>query len=244
MKKFLGLILFLLISILFIWKDLPHQDPSSYFNFGDQLRIFNIPHFTDVISNLVFLIAGLIGIIQLLKVQKKRATLSQISAWVLSLSSLLLCFASGYFHWTPMPETLVWDRLPLSLCFASMIMLLLSDRLNEIGDKILLPLFIILILGSPLLALGTYYGYQDVRPYVILQLSSILVVIYLFLVTKKNKLSQRSLFFLLLFYVLAKAFEVLDHSIFDMTGFLSGHNLKHFSAGLAIALFSLDFRNL
>ena len=45
---------------------------------------------------------------------------------MLTLGVLLTGFGSGYYHWSPSNETLVWDRLPMTLTFLPMTALLLG----------------------------------------------------------------------------------------------------------------------
>ena len=85
------------------------QDPTYH--------LFAGPGWADVLTNLPFVGLGLWG--------WRRAR--GAAARVLTLGVLLTGFGSGYYHWSPSNETLVWDRLPMTLTFLDR----KSTRLNS-----------------------------------------------------------------------------------------------------------------
>ncbi|MBT3812899.1 MAG: hypothetical protein HOE45_04700 [Gammaproteobacteria bacterium] len=39
---------------------------------------------------------------------------------------ILVAAGSSYYHWNPNNQTLVWDRLPMTICFMSLFVALLG----------------------------------------------------------------------------------------------------------------------
>src|SRR3974390_2809260 len=96
-----------------------HQ-PEQYHNFADQRAWLNIPHFADVVSNLIFVWVGVAGLVRLRRgVSLDRVT--QQSLTVFFIGMLLTAFGSSYYHWSPDSQTLLLDRLPMTIAFAGAI---------------------------------------------------------------------------------------------------------------------------
>jgi len=71
------------------------QDPG-YHNFADKRAFFGVPNFWNVVSNLPFLVVGLMSW------TRKR---------VFALGLIITAFGSGLYHWNPNNSTLIWDRV-------------------------------------------------------------------------------------------------------------------------------------
>lgn len=93
------------------------QDPG-YHNLSDRRMIAGIPNFGDVVSNAAFLVVGLLGLWQLFQVREDRSRLAhpqEALPLAIAFGGTILIFAgSGYYHWAPDNETLLWDRLPMT----------------------------------------------------------------------------------------------------------------------------------
>src|SRR5262249_19303417 len=83
-----------------------HQD-ARYHEFADRRHFLGIPNFADVISNAPFLIIGLAGIIL---GATGRLTGYSICWFTFFLGVSLVSVGSGYYHWDPNNDSLVWDR--------------------------------------------------------------------------------------------------------------------------------------
>src|SRR5258707_798113 len=96
----------------------PIAQPEDYHNFADARTFFGVPRTWDVLSNLGFLIAGVLGVKYLLSRSSDATFTDQRERWpyiVLFFGVLLTCFGSGYYHLAPDDARLVWDRLPMTL---------------------------------------------------------------------------------------------------------------------------------
>ena len=115
------LLLLIVIVMIIVTAFVPRiaQDPA-YHNFADQRAFFSIPNFFDVTSNLPFLFVGVWG----LWMVGRCHFLDPVERWpyvVLFIGIFLTCFGSAYYHWTPNNQTLVWDRLPMTIAFMGLL---------------------------------------------------------------------------------------------------------------------------
>lgn len=207
------------------------QNPD-YHNFADKRLLFGIPHFFDVFSNILFLIAGVYGVYRFHKV--KISGPARYTYLVFLLGLILTCFGSGYYHWQPSTERLFWDRMPMTIAFMGFLNCLISLRISQsLGKKLSIPM---ILLGF---ATVIYWSYTeslengDLRPYVILQMGMLLLTVVIMLLYKGDHPSNSSIWILFIFYVAAKVTESFDHKIYELTYHqMSGHSIKHLLAGI------------
>ncbi|MCP4048855.1 MAG: ceramidase, partial [Gammaproteobacteria bacterium] len=96
------------------------QDPA-YHQFADQRTILGVPNFWNVVSNLPFLITGVMGLFSLYHAGGIKFLTEIKPAYILFFAGIaLVCFGSAYYHLWPDNETLVWDRLPMALAFMAL----------------------------------------------------------------------------------------------------------------------------
>jgi len=218
------------------------QDPA-YHNFADKRGWLGIPNFGDVMSSLPFLFFGLMGVAA---VYLGRSVVFNMKGeripWqVFFIGAFLVGFGSGYYHWEPSNQTLVWDRLPMTIAFMSFFSVVIMERLNEKGGLQLLP--ILLIVG----AASVFYwdhtetlGNGDLRPYALVQFLPMLLIPLMFWLLPARYSGLKYLGYGLFWYVLAKVLEHFDRGIFAMTGeVISGHTLKHISASVGVLMMVL-----
>ena len=112
-----------IIAIAGIFILSPIEQNKEYHNFCDSNTIFNIPNFWNVVSNIPFLIIGLVGLY-------KTSTLSKtkIQYIIFFLGISLVSLGSGYYHLNPNNNTLVWDRLPMTIAFMSLLSTTFSKK--------------------------------------------------------------------------------------------------------------------
>lgn len=225
--KLSTLILICLGSFIYLFS-LPAitQDPI-YHQFIDTRMFAEIPNTQDVLSNLVFILVGFLGLKEALKNKVKGQT-----AWIAFFASIILVApGSAYYHWSPNNFTLVWDRLPMSLAFMALFIGLMSEHISPISERFLPGA---LLLGVSSVIIWAITG--DLRFYFWIQFSSFLVIpIILFMFSSRY---THKLFygFTLLFYGLAKWSEIKDREIFNWShNLLSGHTLKHVLAAIGIS---------
>src|SRR3989344_1176426 len=126
MKKetvgYIVLITLALSAIIGIFFSPPIRQDEDYHHFSDKDTLLGIPNFLNVISNLPFLIVGTLGVLKLKHLKKFH---TQYGLFFLG-----ICFVAGgsaYYHLNPTTETLVWDRLPMSLAFMALFSLIISE---------------------------------------------------------------------------------------------------------------------
>src|SRR5277367_3578641 len=198
----------------------PVLQDQGYHQFADQRELFGIPNFWNVVSNLPFIAIGAVG---LLRVRRDATTI------VLFTGLLLTGFGSSYYHWNPNDGTLFWDRLPMTLCFAAILALVVKERVNARAGAILLwP-----ALAIGLLSLLLWRWTDDLRLYFWVQFFPGLAVLLLFLLYPPKYTGTYYWIIAAGLYVLAKVFEFSDHVIFSAGHLLSGHTLKHLTAAAA-----------
>ncbi|MBC7777934.1 MAG: alkaline phytoceramidase [Phycisphaerae bacterium] len=219
------------------------QNPA-YHDYADQRVILGIPYFWNVMSNLPMLFIGLYGLWQASRHYNRRP--AGVARWiplVLSGGVFITCFGSAYYHWAPSNDTLLWDRLPMTLMFMSLLSLLMYDYLGPRAGTLSFWLTLPLGIASVLYwHLGEAAGHGDLRPYALVQFFPMLAV-PVFLLSYPGKVPYvRYILYLLGWYVVAKLCEHYDKPIYETLGFWSGHTLKHLfgAVGLVYAMKLLD----
>jgi hypothetical protein len=218
------------IAIGLIVHGVIEQDPG-YHNFADQRGLLGLPHFFDVISNAPFMVVGLLGMY---------SGLTRIVAgprrlyWMTFFAGVaLVSLGSSYYHVEPNNETLVWDRLPMTIAFMALFNLVIDERLGQRAGKMLFPVLMGLGIASVLV---WHLGEGDLRLYGFVQFFPLLampLLTWLF-PTSIGAPGRTRLFALaLLAYAAAKILEATDKQLFEALHLVSGHTLKHLAAGLA-----------
>jgi len=213
---------------------------AAYHQFADQRSCLGIPNFWNVVSNISFAAIGIGGLAFIRRnahgdvTQQTFIDRRERRPYIGIFAGLVLtAFGSAYYHWTPNNARLVWDRLPMTIVFGSMVAALVVERISvEVGLK-LLPVFVLIGGGSVLQWYwDELHGRGDLRLYAAVQVYSALVLVLVLLI--RARYSHGHLLGVVFgFYVLAKAFEELDQQIFSRTHFVSGHTLKHLAAAAA-----------
>jgi hypothetical protein len=209
------------------------QDPA-YHRFADARTLLGIPNCLNVLSNLPLLAAGLCGLRHALRLREE----AYLAPWargpwiVLTASLLLSGLGSSYYHWAPTDATLFWDRLPMAMGFSSLLGILLIERVDlPLGRRLWAPLV--------LAALGSLIFWRlggDLRFYGLLQGWALVFTPLILILFPGRYTRGQAWFAVLAFYGLAKAFELADAPVYRIGSFVSGHSLKHLSAGVAAFL--------
>jgi len=230
----LASVLFLIGSIFFIPRI---GQAENYHLFADQRTLLGIPHFFDVISNLPFLIAGLLGLASYHKF--KIVGFARVSFFIFLVGLVLTCFGSGYYHWQPTTERLFWDRLPMTFAFMGFLCSLIGLRISQVlGKYLLVPLLFLGVASVVYWAQTQANGAGDLRPYLVVQFGMLLLTALILLFYPGAALSNKSVWLLFGFYVAAKVTETFDHQIYHLLfQQVSGHTLKHILAGAGAWIF-------
>ncbi|MGA0023596.1 MAG: ceramidase domain-containing protein [Burkholderiales bacterium] len=223
--------LVLLVLGPLLWLMIGHGAPilqdRGYHVFADGRSCLGIANFGNVASNLLFLLAGIVGALH--------AWHSRSGAWrswlVFFSGVALVFFGSAYYHGAPDDDTLVWDRLPMTIAFMGLFAALVSEHL---GARLELRLL------AAALAVGIFsvFWWQysgDLRIYIWVQGAPLLAIPYVIAAFPGRYDRRHYLLYGVVLYVLAKMAELLDFQIYSASaGAISGHSLKHLLAAAAV----------
>lgn len=211
----------------------PTPQPQSYHHFADQRTVFGITHSLDVFSNLAFLVSGLLGLFFVAKFGRALDSGTRWAFTALFFGLVLTSLGSSYYHLAPDNQRLVFDRLPMIIAMAGCAGAVLADRF---GGK---TVWVV----APLIATGLWTVFQwraseiagrgDLRWYALYEGLIILTGILLLWMFPSRNRGTPAFVIAVGGNVLAKLFELLDRPIYALDGIVSGHTLKHLSAGLA-----------
>jgi hypothetical protein len=219
----------------------PMAQVADYHNFADTRRFAGLANFLNVVSNGGFLVAGYLGLTYLWGRHEKPFTgltagLAVGEWWqyfVFFFGAGLTALGSAYYHLHPGNETLVWDRLPMTIMFMSLFSAVIGERIDrQAGSQLFVPL-LLLGVGSVVNWVNTEaLGVGDLRFYAIVQFFPMLalpLILWIF----PPRYSHGYLFYVVLgLYALAKVFEAADSFVFEAVS-VSGHTIKHLLGGLS-----------
>jgi hypothetical protein len=229
------------VAITWAVSQPPLPQDMSYHGFADQRHLLGVPHFLNVVSNVPFLVVGVLGLRFLGSGEAVRPGgpfRQPAERWPFLLFFLgvaLTSLGSSYYHLDPGNERLLWDRLPMAVAFMSLFSAVLAERISLRVGLALLPVLVTAGLASVLYWHWTEQrGEGDLRPYYLVQFGSMLALPVLLLLFPPYYTGTAHLFGALGWYVAAKVLEhPLDAPIFALGGWISGHTLKHLAAALA-----------
>lgn len=237
--KFLVFVVLLIEIIVLVFQPSIAQNPEFH-DFADKRTLLGISNFSNVVSNLGFIIVGLAALYKLL-ISKTLCLIKGLRTGykIFFVGICLVTAGSAYYHLHPDNTTLVWDRAPMTIAFMALLSISFAEFMSpKIGRRLLWPLL--------LLGVGSVYywsrtertGHGDLRLYVIVQLTPICVLPVLLIAGKRTFDTHWGYWLALGSYILAKIFELNDDLIYHWTfEVLSGHALKH--VAVAIGLYGL-----
>jgi hypothetical protein len=219
----------------------PIPQSEAYHRFVDTRAFGGVHNAFDVASNAFFIIVGLLGMRFVLSdssaanaVQRFLDPRERWPYFVFFAGVALTAFGSAYYHLQPDDARLVWDRLPMTLGFMSLLAATLNERISvRTGTLSLVPLLVFGIASVLYWNLTLARGHGDLRPYVLAQFGSLLVLLLLIALFPPRYTRGADLIVSLLIYALAKVFEAADRAIFNLGGVVSGHTLKHVTAAVS-----------
>ncbi len=208
----------------------PIAQDIQYHFFSNDLAALGINNCWNVLSNIGFVITGLLGI----KFLRHYKIINSIN-WLLFAGIVLTGFGSAYYHFNPNNSSLVWDRLPMTIVFTSFFAIIYTWCFSPtVGFKIWLISVAVGIYAV------FYWQYTeqafrgDLRLYAIVQfLPIVLIVIIMASNYKKHTFLIKPISMIIVWYIIAKLLEHFDAAIFKTTGIISGHPLKHIAAAIA-----------
>lgn len=247
--RLLILLLFTLTMIIAAVFMSPLPQNPAYHLFADHCTMLTVPNALNVLSNLPFVIIGIYGLSVLSKTAVTRAV--TLIYGCLFAGILLTGIGSAYYHLHPDNQTLVYDRLPMTIVFMSFLSAAVYEYINEKGGYLLLlPLLIIGITSVFWWQHTESIGRGDLRPYLLVQFYPVFAIpIIIFLFPSTNRKAVLKVFLLIvLWYVVAKVLETFDKQIYNATSVVSGHTLKHLAAATStyyiVRVFVLKYRKV
>ncbi len=221
----------ILVGVLFV--DPVAQD-LEYHLFSDRNMYLGIPNTLDVLSNIPFIIVGVYGLIAMKKLNSAHVSgIYKTVSLLFFLGLILTGLGSGYYHLAPSNETLVWDRLPMTLSFMAFFAFVLSVHLSErLGRVLLWPLVVLGISSVLYWAHTESINAGDLRFYAVVQFLPMILIPAIVLMFPSSAYKAAYIWWVIAVYVAAKLGEYFDYQIHDLLG-ISGHSLKHMVAALS-----------
>jgi len=220
------------------------QDPE-YHIFVDQRTVFSIPNFLNVISSLLFLVVGVLGLYSIMRSHRIRLIPDMRAAYILFfLGVSLVAFGSGYYHLWPGNASLVWDRIPMAIAFMSLFSIIIAEFVSSRWGRLFLwPLVLFGVFSVIYWHSTESVGEGDLRFYILVQFLPMLVIPVILLFFKSRFTRASGYWYLLGAYVVGKVFEYFDGFTQDMLIFLSGHSMKHLVVAIGVALLLKAYNN-
>ena len=210
----------------------------DYHRLADRRLILGIPNFWNIVSNLPFLVVGLLGLRQL---KAKREDAAEAWAMVFG-GAALAAFGSTWYHAAPNDTTLIWDRLPIGVAFMGFLVALLIEHLDPAHARYARPQLLPLVLLSAV-AIGWWKVTGDLSFWVWVQVAPMLAVVLVLALLPGRYTHRRYLAYALACYAAAKLLELGDARIMQWTGdLMSGHALKHVVAAAGVWCFYVMLR--
>ncbi|MDX1594859.1 MAG: alkaline phytoceramidase [Gammaproteobacteria bacterium] len=216
----------------------PLGQPQAYHAFADGRAWSGIPNALDVLSSLAFLGVGLLGLRFVARGARSPAFAEPGEALpyaVLFAATALAGLGSAYYHVAPDDARLAWDRLPMAAAFMALLAATLGERIDRrLGRTALLPLTVAGLASVGYWRWGLAAGGGDLAPYVAVQFGGLLLILETALLYPSRYTRGGAVWLAGLLYAVAKLAEAQDRAIFLLTGFVSGHTLKHLLAAAAV----------
>jgi hypothetical protein len=226
------LIAFTLLAFVSVFVLPPMRQPIEYHDFADHRHAYGIANFLDVVSNLGFLLAGIVGLLIVFSGRARFEFASERWPFAIFFTGVLLtALGSGYYHLAPDNETLFWDRLPMTIAFMGLVSSQIVDRINVRAGLVLLLPMLLLGVASVVYWLATErMGAGNVMPYGVLQAYSVFVLLLLARMNPSRYTRGSDIYWVFGWYVLSKVLETFDGEVLAINHVVSGHTLKHIAA--------------
>jgi hypothetical protein len=224
----------------------PIPQAPEYHRFIDQRMIYGIPNFWNVLSNIPFALFGCIGLYTIIKAFSISKPDHHRDAYTLFFAgAIFVSFGSAWYHLNPTNNSLFWDRLPMTIMFMSLFSIIISEYVSDRTGRLLLwPLIILGALSVVYWFLGEQKGVGDLRPYALVQFLPLLLIPLILVLFKLRDSANVYLWIMLTCYLFSKIAEYYDAEIYNLSGWISGHSLKHLLAALGVMFFYIRTHNL
>ncbi len=233
-RGFVLIVVFIITAITLYFIDPISQD-LAYHNFSDSRIYFGIPHFMDVLSNLPFIIIGILGWRLSVKFYRKTTMVNFLMAFILFTGVCFTGIGSGFYHFAPDNFTLIFDRLPMTLVFTSFFATIIYDYVDRrVGAVAFYSLFIVGIYSIFYWYYSEIIGHGDLRLYAFIQFFPVVAIPLILVFYNNNNLYTKQLILVFLAYAISKLSEYYDMELFGFFKVISGHTIKHLFSALAL----------
>jgi hypothetical protein len=234
-----------LAAVIAIFNFSPIPQNLAYHRFADQRTMAGLANFWNVISNIPFLIIGLIGMRWVLG-EPLPGGLAELRWMYCTFFAgvFLTGIGSSYYHLHPDNRTLVWDRLPMTIGFIALFGAIVGEYVSIRAARALFAPLLIIGLASVLYWHVTELnGRGDLRPYALVQILPMLLIPAILWLFESEQQGDAFYWGMIAAYALAKAAEFFDAGLYEFSGGVSGHTLKHLIAAAAPWIFYRALRH-
>jgi hypothetical protein len=224
---------FIALLVLAAWAAPFIPQDEGFHQFADTRAWLGMPNAQNVLSNLPFALAGLLGL-SLLALRRLRLANAAFGANLAMFFFGLIVTAacSAWYHAAPASDNLVFDRMGMVLAFAGTFGMLAADKVSARAGW---------MLGAAALIAGPasvlwWRATGNLAPYAAVQFGGMLLLLLASVFWRERGGPRWG--WVLALYALAKLCEVYDYEIYAWTAHIvSGHALKHVvAAGTAWAV--------
>jgi preprotein translocase subunit SecG len=230
-------IAFSLITLVLLCLERPIALGAGYHVFADSRTLLGIPNCLDVLSNIPFILAGVWGVVWLARtpsVSAFRTPFERQVFFVFFLGVACTGVGSFWYHVLPNNNRLPFDLLPMTCSFMAVLTAVIIERISLKAGKIL---FVPLLLLGGASVLYWYVtesqGHGDYRFYLFVQFVPPLLIGMMIALFSPSYTGINYLVLAFSLFVIAKLFELFDSQIYQAGHIISGHSLKHITAGIA-----------
>ncbi|CAI9770122.1 unnamed protein product [Fraxinus pennsylvanica] len=231
-----GVAIVCFVVLMLVTPKIPQS--QEYHDFADQREVFGIPNTLNVISNFPFLIIGLIGLILCYYRNYFKLSLQgELLGWTcFYVGVAAVGIGSSYYHLKPNDERLVWDRLPMTIAFTSIIAIFIIERVDDRkGTVSIIPLLL-----AGVVSILYWRFFDDLRPYAVVQFVPCIAIPIMAILLPPMYTHSTYWLWAAGFYLLAKIEEAADKPIYNLTHHIvSGHTLKHLCAAMVPVFLTL-----
>ena len=229
------------LATVAVFLHAPVPQDERFHAFADQRTWCGIPHPGDVLSNLPFLVVGVMGVVALLRHARVGPLANFATAWerwpaVTAFAGLVLtALGSTWYHWSPDDGRLLYDRLPLTMVFMALFTVVIADRAGpRLARAAFVPLLATGVISVLWWSFSEAAGHGDLRLYGLVQFFPMLAIPLLLVLLPRRYTGGVHVFIVLLLYGVAKLCEMLDAQLYALLGVITGHTVKHLLAAFAM----------
>ncbi|CAL5357728.1 unnamed protein product [Camellia sinensis] len=198
----------------------------------------SIPNTLNVVSNFPFLVIGIVGVILCFHGNYFRLRLQgEVWGWTcFFIGVAAVGIGPSYYHVKPNDATLVWDCLPMTIAFTSIMAIFIIERIDEQkGTVSILPLLL-----AGVISMLYWRFFDDLHPYALVQFVPCIVIPIMAILLPPMYTHSTFWLWAAGFYLLAKVEEAADKPIYKCTHHIvSGHTLKHLCAAMVPVFLTL-----